>query len=993
MLYDEDDEDEGVSNDNQDFTKNKRNFRLSIQRFLKLNEIFNISSAAEDTEKLQLYDEIKDEGENIIAYIKLLMKIGEKNLCVNSKKLNKDDRNNCNEEDSDSTDNESPSAGSYENFNTSNDEILRIIDDKGLDYSSDDEIDAVVHLPSASEDYIVNGDDIIQCTGDGDPDFSAPIKKFNKKRRRLSSSSSIEERNPPRKNYKLCDIDDEELNNYSKEIIDVSSDSSRSEVEIEKVYNSSESIETIYLSGDDEPENDSNLLKKKHQRKILTNNQLAQSTREAKKLNEIYRKEYSQRRESKKIIFYSTENDGIPYYDRRVEAIVLYDDGKHKVCVDKAFVKVLKPHQAEGIDFLFFTTIRSLKYIDDPGNGGILAHCMGLGKSLQVIAYLQTIFFDPIISKRISKGLLLVPTNVINNWERECTEKSSGDIHDNYLSAIEGWINSSRPSIIIVGYEMFRNLINFGDGKRNKMNSKKQQSMANKYCEYLQKCPHIVICDEAHRLKNISSKIASAVNEISTRRRICLTGTPIQNNLREYYTMINFVRPSLLGTYKEFSNQFVNPIEKGIKIGAAPHDVRLMKRRYVVLWKLLEHVVNRKDASFLYSTLPPKEEYLIYCSASATQVKLLNGLVEIFPFNNSCIRMKPVMSYICTHPYILKKVYVDNVSARIYDDQDNSDLENIDDKVKISEWLRDKCDSLKDIALNNFELSSKILILFDILRYAERVGDKVLVFVQYRETISYIEESLKYFAKNDLWYDECPTLNTRELKKNEFRKRTWELYKDYFIITGETSLQERSFIESRINMRRTKSTRPRLVLMTTKASSVGTNFIGANRVVLFESGFNPSDNLQALHRVYRIGQNKRTFVYRLITQGTIDQRVQEKHILKEGISKCSIDKHNIRDLYNDEDTRWNKIDCIDVMSPTFSRGTLSKPNDDLLSYLIFEEGLTDEEKEKEWNDYIEEQRRFEGTEFVSTFTNFPLNNEPEDVSLPFLRQLLQTSLS
>lgn len=1020
LLYDEED----VVQGDQNLANGKWNFKLSIQRFLQLDENYKISGLIKEDEKFYVYNEIIKEGSNIITYVNKVIDEA-KNSCTCSGSSNgvkpHETSNEPSLDDEDDGEDDGSLIDTIEDLCASSNIYNDIFNEKGLYNSSEDESSSIHSLSVSSDDSIINDDNIVPCTDDGAPDFSTSPNYRNNKRRRISSNSSIETIVRPKKHYKLLDSDDD-VDAFSE---DKDTDSNEVEEEQEekekvtkKVGRSSDNIETVVISSDDEGESDTLLNNKnqnKYQRRILTNDELAQSTRETKKINEVLRKEYSQRLQNKEIIHYCTESNNLPYYERKIKSIILEENEENMVRVDEAFVKVLKPHQAEGIDFLYFTTIRSLKYIDDPGNGGILAHCMGLGKSLQVIVYLQTIFFNPIISKKISKGLLLVPTNVINNWERECdfwqslideqakkfgvyvlaSDKFSYNIHSNYLSIIEKWVNSSRPSIIIVGYEMFRSLIYFDRVKRNRISYTKQKLLAEKYCEYLQMYPDIVICDEAHKLKNVNSKLALAVNGIATKRRICLTGTPIQNNLREYFTMINFVRPNLLGTYKEFSNQFVNPIEKGIKEGASSYDVRLMKRRYVVLWKVLDHVINRKDASFLYSTLPPKEEYIIYCSTTTLQIKLLKELLEVFSANSRLLQIKSIMSYICTHPSILKKICVEKFDTKLYDSQDDSDLDDINDKTRISDWLKNN-NFLEDVVWNNFELSSKIIILFEILRYAEVVGDKVLVFVQYRETINYIEKSLKYFAENNLWYGE----NHSYCQKST--KRSWKLYKDYFIITGDTSLLERSFIESRINMRGEKSSRPRLVLMTTKASSVGTNFIGANRVVLFESGFNPSDDIQALHRVYRIGQRKPTFVYRLVSQGTIEERVQERQILKEGISRCSIDKHNIRDLYNDEDIRWNKLNCIDVSSPSFCRATLPKPNDDLLSSLIIkypkkiinyaiydsllenkvDEGLTEEEKEKEWDDYIQEQKRIESGEFLSGLMNFSLNNLPPPVLFP-----------
>jgi hypothetical protein len=100
--------------------------------------------------------------------------------------------------------------------------------------------------------------------------------------------------------------------------------------------------------------------------------------------------------------------------------------------------------------------------------------------------------------------------------------------------------------------------------------------------------PDIVICDEGHLLKNEKSALNKAVNRIRTLRRIILTGTPLQNNLKEYYEMVNFVKPNLLGTRKEFMNRFVNPISNGQHSDSTERDIRMMKQRSFVLYDLLK---------------------------------------------------------------------------------------------------------------------------------------------------------------------------------------------------------------------------------------------------------------------------------------------------------------------------------------------------------------------------------------------------------------------
>lgn len=137
---------------------------------------------------------------------------------------------------------------------------------------------------------------------------------------------------------------------------------------------------------------------------------------------------------------------------------------------------------------------------------------------------------------------------------------------------------------MIIGYDMYRNLSN-GQNKRIKGHAKAREMFKRALVD---PGPQLVVCDEGHLLKNEATALSKAMNRIATKRRIVLTGTPLQNSLVEYHCMIQFVKPNLLGTKKEFTNRFVNPIKNGQTADSTDHDVRLMKRRAHVLHKMLE---------------------------------------------------------------------------------------------------------------------------------------------------------------------------------------------------------------------------------------------------------------------------------------------------------------------------------------------------------------------------------------------------------------------
>lgn len=132
----------------------------------------------------------------------------------------------------------------------------------------------------------------------------------------------------------------------------------------------------------------------------------------------------------------------------------------------------------------------------------------------------------------------------------------------------------------------------------------------------------LVVCDEGHLLKNEDTSISKALSHIRTTRRIALTGTPLQNNLKEYYCMVNFIKPHLLGTMKEFSNRFLNPIKNGQYLNSTVEDINLMNRRSYILNQILEGCIERRGVEVLEKYLPRRNEFVIFCKLSKWQAAL-----------------------------------------------------------------------------------------------------------------------------------------------------------------------------------------------------------------------------------------------------------------------------------------------------------------------------------------------------------------------------------
>jgi SNF2 family DNA or RNA helicase len=223
---------------------------------------------------------------------------------------------------------------------------------------------------------------------------------------------------------------------------------------------------------------------------------------------------------------------------------------KRTITIASPLAKILKTHQREGIDFIFRNTFADFAFVEKDDaekaktkiGGCILAHNMGLGKSLSCVALLHALFHHPSLKssgttrRLVHTVLLIVPVNTLANWENEF-EKWTGSLRNARLEvcnlvnvvdrrrAIERW--GENGGILLVTDHTFR------------------AAVKKKLClEHLQSPgPDVIVLDEAHMmLKKKSNEIFKVLDGVATPRRICLTGSPFQNNLFEYFRMASYVR-------------------------------------------------------------------------------------------------------------------------------------------------------------------------------------------------------------------------------------------------------------------------------------------------------------------------------------------------------------------------------------------------------------------------------------------------------------------
>ncbi|XP_067628188.1 helicase ARIP4 isoform X2 [Eurosta solidaginis] len=354
----------------------------------------------------------------------------------------------------------------------------------------------------------------------------------------------------------------------------------------------------------------------------------------------------------------------VPDEHGRVLVNIGHPEGEDDIFVAPQIARTIKPHQIGGVRFLFDNIIESTKrFKSSSGFGCILSHSMGLGKTLQVICFCD-IFLRHTPSKTV---LCVMPINTLQNWVSEFNmwlPKYSDNpdhirprqfdvfiLNDQHKTlnarakVILKW--AEEGGVLLIGYELFRLLA------LKLMTTRKRRSAKAVNCErngsevnrrlmesvhqaLVKPGPDLVICDEGHRIKNAHAGISLALKQIRTRRRIVLTGYPLQNNLLEYWCMVDFVRPNYLGTRNEFCNMFERPIQNGQCIDSTPEDHKLMRYRAHVLHSLLLGFVQRRSHVVLQQTLPKKLEYVILTRMTQFQRQLYDT------FMNDIVRTKSV---------------------------------------------------------------------------------------------------------------------------------------------------------------------------------------------------------------------------------------------------------------------------------------------------------------------------------------------------------------
>ncbi|KAK6541141.1 hypothetical protein TWF694_008513 [Orbilia ellipsospora] len=507
----------------------------------------------------------------------------------------------------------------------------------------------------------------------------------------------------------------------------------------------------------------------------------------------------------------------------------------------------LKPYQILGVQWL--------KLLYDQGLGCILADEMGLGKTCQVIAFFALLLEHGIPGPHI----VVVPPSTIENWIREFQRFCPSLKVEPYYGKLEERRSirlalEENPdfNVLIVAYSTFQ-----GTGHHTKLDMHFLKQWKFK----------VGIFDEGHQLKNNTSGRSNNISKLKIGSRVLLTGTPLQNNLGELINLLSFILPDVFdGKSDHLKNVFKYKATTSDNVSAA--NKLLSHERIKRAKAMMTPFVLRRRKLQVLQDLPQKIQHVVEVDLTPIQAEVYKKTLESAVATSdedgdskpeSKVSLLMRLRQAAIHPMLSRRVYTDDMLYKMakalkkhekdYRAEDY-DVETIAMELSwmtdygLDDWCRFKYQkAIYEYRLQNQEWmeSAKVLALKDILLEAKEKNDKVLVFSQFTQVLDILERVLTTIKIQYTRLDGSTEVAARQ-----------ELIDDFSVSETMTAF-----------------------LLSTKAGGVGLNLAASNKVVIFDSSFNPFDDLQAEDRAWRIGQTRDVHVTRLVSKATIEENINQ----------------------------------------------------------------------------------------------------------------------
>lgn len=531
-----------------------------------------------------------------------------------------------------------------------------------------------------------------------------------------------------------------------------------------------------------------------------------------------------------------------------------------------AIEATLRKYQQEGVNWLAFLNKYHLH--------GILCDDMGLGKTLQTICIVASDHHLRAKDYKVTQSmetrplptLIVCPPSLTGHWEQEFNQ---------YAPFLKIVVYAGGPSvrnvlrsqlslcdIVVTSYDVVRNDIEFlSDRNYN-------------YC----------VLDEGHIIKNSNSKLTKSVKKISANHRLILSGTPIQNNVLELWSLFDFLMPGFLGSEKLFQERFAKPIAQSRNSKTSSKEQEAGALALEALHKQVLPFMLRRLKEEVLSDLPPKIIQDYYCQLGDLQKQLYNDFAkkqktvvqhdidtaEVAEKKTHIFQALQYMRKLCNHPaLVLSESHPQYHDVQLYLNKTGLGLHDIKHAPKL-------------VALKTLLLECGIGVQ-DVDKGSGSVisQHRALIFCQLKDMLDMVE--------NDLLRKHLPSVT-------------------FMRLDGSTDPRDRQKIVQQFNQDPSID----VLLLTTKVGGLGLNLTGADTVIFVEHDWNPMNDLQAMDRAHRLGQKKVVNVYRLITKDTLEEKIMGLQKFKMNIAStivsqqnaglASMDTNQLLDLFDVEQT-------------------------------------------------------------------------------------------
>jgi DNA excision repair protein ERCC-6 len=465
--------------------------------------------------------------------------------------------------------------------------------------------------------------------------------------------------------------------------------------------------------------------------------------------------------------------------------------------------------------------------------GGIIGDEMGLGKTIQAISFVAGLHYSKLLTKPV---IVVCPATVMKQWVNE--------FHKWWPALRVSILHTSGSGMLDTRHEdrleREMELRSYGDYDTTLTGAGKQ---AKKILEKVKRDGHVLvttysglqtysefliptewecaILDEGHKIRNPNTSITIHCKELRTPNRIILSGTPMQNNLTELWSLFDFVFPMRLGTLVNFRNQFEFPIKRGGYANASNLEFETAVQCAETLKDAVSPYLLQRFKVDVATDLPQKKEQVLFCKLTRQQRMAYEGFLasedmkSISSGKRQMLYGVDFLRKICNHPDLTEHKTLSKQPGYDYGAPNKS---------------------------------GKMQVVKELLSLWKKGGHKTLLFAQHRIMLDILQRFL----------DHLPDIKYRRMD-------------------GETPIKNRQDLVDEFN----NNPDLHVFLLTTKVGGLGVNLTGANRVIIYDPDWNPSTDIQARERSWRLGQKREVEIYRLMSAGTIEEKIYHRQIFKQ----------------------------------------------------------------------------------------------------------------